>query len=802
MEIQLLEKRDIKKNVLNILKYHDLQVRDLVISKDGKYLISCSESWENEKPKVFLWNISKLLEGDNEPEVILEGDFKQNRFTKITNWLLCIDSAIIEINNTKWWVVCAGNIIEDIYIWYGKVDNASLDWIFDDFNFTIFSENKDPNVYPKAIFNIKILKDPLQSNSCHIYITSNNIHTVGLTPTKDNTLKEIIINLNSSGQIEKPQSSQILGIQDEWITDLDLHINEIDAKKNIIVIGTRDGAIYKWNLGSGIKVNPILIGKHKDSITSVKVFNDGSKIASSSIDNKIRIWYNNDNNNPNLVDELIGHSDSILSIDIQKDDKTLISVSKDNTAKMWALDKGNWIRNVDITRLIDEYEKDVKVLEKGMFFLNHIKVSPDNRYIFITKYNKIIILRNFGPIWHLTEQMKFTKNNDIHLYQKIYGENLTQMAITSPENTDALKDLYEVIKKRLIKATEIELAQKTRVSDHISDKYRMRELATLFIPSFIEFETNSRSQKEYILGVKENYEAYWFSIKNLFFKLPEIPWNFRLFITTDMEEDIKEAKFVEITDPKFKDSAYIIMKDRSQTQVRILMTLNNVPTSFIPLINSINVDLEDDRGDKDSLVFSDFTFSKNFINKLTNSKKSLKKSTRLSMPKNVFYSYCTFQLDDGYATENFANIFIRKLSVEFTETLNPTELSISEEDDIKIYEAFKNNFQYPLLPKIQIQIGKGIASAVGKIIDDYFAKIIIIEFIFSFWGFIEIGIPVLIGYEFPSWVSNIVSVAGIVIIIVIFLTMLINMRSKKMGVIDKDELDAKLRKRRRRQYRE
>ena len=72
MEIQLLEKRDIKKNVLNILKYHDLQVRDLVISKDGKYLISCSESWENEKPKVFLWNISKLLEGDNEPEVILD----------------------------------------------------------------------------------------------------------------------------------------------------------------------------------------------------------------------------------------------------------------------------------------------------------------------------------------------------------------------------------------------------------------------------------------------------------------------------------------------------------------------------------------------------------------------------------------------------------------------------------------------------------------------------------------------------------------------------------------------------------
>ena len=51
--------------------------------------------------------------------------------------------------------------------------------------------------------------------------------------------------------------------------------------------------------------------------------------------------------------------------------------------------------------------------------------------------------------------------------------------------------------------------------------------------------------------------------------------------------------------------------------------------------------------------------------------------------------------------------------------------------------------------------------------------------------------------RFPDLVSNIVSIAGIAIIVIIFLMMLFNMRSKKGGDIDKQKLEKKLRKRRR-----
>ena len=353
------------------------------------------------------------------------------------------------------------------------------------------------------------------------------------------------------------------------------------------------------------------------------------------------------------------------------------------------------------------------------------------------------------------------------------------MAKLSPENLNSLKKLYYVIKKRLKKAKELKLSLKD-IDKKYQMNYNMRELGSLFIPSFINFEIEGdiqdekisiKNQRQYLSEIRDNYIAYWNSVKNLFFKLPDTIWNFELYVTTDMEEDIKDATFVKINDPKIEDSAYIIMKDRGQTQIRFLMVLNNIDPAFIPLLSNINIDIEDDRGDKDNLAFSDFTYSKNFVKILNDPKNSLTKYKKMKKPENIYYSHCTFQIDDGYSTEEFINIFNRKIALDFVEKLNPLESSVSSEEDYQIFDAFRDNFQYPIIPKIQIQVGKGITSKLGKFIDDYFTKIIIIEFIFSVWGFLEVGIGAY--YIFPDFVSPMISFISVILIGVIVLWMIL-----------------------------
>lgn len=759
----------VKKVILGVLKSHDLDIKDIVITQDGKYLISCGEVWQNEKPKVFIWSIEKVLEGKIEPEAILEGEIKQSEGNKINNWLLCVDSLVMEVNSLIWWIVCAGGINGDIYIWRGKVDSVSKEWILKEFNHDIISEgDEDLKTFNKAIFAIKILEDSVQNNSCQVYFALNNIQVISKNKTKDNLLKQLTITLDDSGKILKNKPSSIIGIQDEWILTFDLYINKENNIGEFLVSGSRDGNVYKWNLTNESKNKPILIGNHIDSVACVKIFEDGTNIASSSHDQTIRIWKNNDTNNPDLINELLGHDGAVVSIYIQKNNKLLISASKDNNIKIWDLDQKTWIRSINMEYFMDKYKGNGREFEEGINFLSRVLISPDNRHIIAVRKNKIIILRNFGPIWHFNEQLKYIKKKDKELYQKIYGDNLKQIAKSSAENIESLRKIYDIIKKRLNKAEKVKLAF---AGDRIASKasyINLRELGSLFIPNFIMFEENINTQKELITGVKDKYDEFWHSIKNSFFKIPDALWGFKLFITTDMEENIKEAKFIEITGAK-NDPPYIILKDRGQSQIRFLMVLNNIPASFIPIINNININIEDDRGDKDNLVFSDFMYSKNFIKILTNPHDSSKDFKPLINPESIFYADCIFQLQEGYSTEKLANLFVRKITLEFIEKLNPLEMDKSDREDIDIFNAFKNNFQYPIIPKIRVQIGKGVGSAMGKLMDSMLTKLVVIEFLVTIW---EIIIPVVLTEELHEIASLTFGIIQVFIVLIIMITLL------------------------------
>ncbi len=787
-----------KKVIESVLLQHKLEVRDIEISPDGKFLISCSECEENTNPYVVVWNIDELLEGETKPEIILQAEKKDNQYTKITNWLLCVDSAIIELGNIKWWVICAGSIIGDIYIWCFRRTRDLKKWDFENYKSINFSGGMGTlEKYPNAIFDIKIQNNINQKNLLNLYYVLNNIHTTWKEKTYDNTLKKLTLSIDELGMIRVIEDPEIIGKNDVWITKL-MIIREL--KDELIITGSKDGKISLWNLST--RTESTLIGEHDGSITDISVIRNGKIIISSSNDSKITIWEQDIQNNYHKKKDLIGHTEAVLSIDVQTDDNYLLSAGKDNTIKIWDLNELTWIRSIDMHYYMNNYEENIKTAERrvqirGLDFIRNIKITPDNRYVFISKYDKIVILRNFGGVWHFIQQLKFLKTNDAELYRKIYGDNLKQIAKYSPENLDSLNKLYNIIKKRLIKNRKIELADKT---DQKID-YNMRELGPLFIPSFMKFEPKLKAQKEFILGVKQNYEAYWCSIRNAIFKLPDIPWGFNLYITTsEMDERIEDSNFVEIT-TSTPELPYIILKDRTQAQIRFLMVLNRVQTSFIPLIKNITIDIEDDRGDKDTLVFSDFTYSKNFLQILTNPTHSLDKFRKIDEPKYIYYADCTFQIDEGYSVEDFANIFIRKITVEYTDNLEPSESTTSDEEDFKIIEAFKNNFIYPLTPKTKIQIGKGLKSKLGKMIDEYFAKIIIVEFLLSFWGFIEVGLPSIIpDFEMPGWISILVNLASISIIVIIFIMMIVQSRSGKKRDIDIDELDEKMRKRRRKRF--
>ena len=788
-----------KKVIETVLSHHRLEVRDIEISPDGKFLISCSECEENEDPYLIVWNIDELLEGETKPEIKLQAERKVNKYTKVTNWLLCVDSTVVEIGNITWWVICAGSIIGDIYIWCFKLAPDLRKWDFKNYKSIILpGGNGDIGEYPKAIFDIKIQKDISQNSLLHIYFVLNNIHTtMWKEKTYDNTLNKLNISLDGSGIITKIDDIKVIGTNDVWITKLMI---KRDLKEEILVTGSKDGKVNIWNIAAD--TNSKLIGKHDGAITDISIIKNGKMIASASNDTKITIWEQDNTNNYHKKKDLLGHTEAVLAIDVQADDNYLISASKDNTIKIWDLNDLRWIRSIDMHYYMDAYEENgnvagKEVLVKGLNFVRNIKVTPENRYIFVSKYDKIVILRNFGGVWHFIQQLKFIKKHDSELFRKIYGDNLKQIAKYSPENLESLNNLYNIIKGRLIKTRKIELAGKTEQKI----EYNMRELGTLFIPSFMKFESKLKSQKEFMLGIKQNYEAYWQSIRNSIFKLPDIPWGFKLYITTsEMGEKIEDSNFVEIT-AQTGELPYIILKDRTQTQIRFLMVLNRVQTSFIPLINNITIDIEDDRGDKDALVFSDFTYSKNFLRILTNPTHSLDKVKKINDTEYIYYADCTFQIDEGYCVEDFANIFIRKITVEYTDNLEPSESTTSDEEDFKIIEAFRNNFIYPLTPKTKIQIGKGLKSKLGKMIDEYFAKIIIVEFLLSFWGFIEVGLPSIIpDFEIPGWISILVNVASISIIVLIFIMMIVQSRSGKKRDIDIDELDEKRRKRRRRRY--
>jgi WD40 repeat protein len=115
---------------------------------------------------------------------------------------------------------------------------------------------------------------------------------------------------------------------------------------------------------------------HTNDVTDVAFSPDGSLLASSSMDDEIRIWRTDDGH---LVRVLQGHQNNVLSLEFSPDGDMLLSGSDDRTARIWRVADGILVKTIGndlLGRVLD------------------VSYSPDGSLIALAGHNCIIELRS------------------------------------------------------------------------------------------------------------------------------------------------------------------------------------------------------------------------------------------------------------------------------------------------------------------------------------------------------------------------------------------------------------------------
>lgn len=761
-------------------------LKNLTISSDSKYLICSTVQEEKTYPAVFVWDIEKTLESKTQfaseynAEKLEAHTYNVKKIQYLNdNWILSIDSLISEINGEPIWVIVAGGILGEVYVWCGPIDKNSKRWNFADHVFQVLSFDFNYS-QPLMIQTIKILKDPQNPNDFDIYAgiydVNDNLNIVNGKKNYPLYKWNMFIEKSNIGWsiVERDVIKQPGTLShDDGISSI-----TYCSYCNSLYTASWDGCIIKWNLNNNTNN---LIGDHKSAVNKIVCLNLGKQIASAGSDGLIKIWELDEKYKDTPPRALTVLKIPLVDIDSQKgkkNEKILLSISKDNILRIWDIWHATCTKFIDLDAIeYKDLKDDLTQHEIGDDFVTKIIVSPNNEFVFIVKKNLILLFYRHGLIMdnyvrHFSSQLDYIKEEDPEFYNKIIGENLRQLASESNKDEyDIMYEIYRLILRRLGMAT-----------GRPDSDYVRRLLGTIFIPYFVKFEreedplknggkekdkifqdnlTKRKHQKEYITSVRTRYANYWQSVRDMFLYLPNEDWKFNLYVTTDISCDIKEAKWYNVVDPKDNKEIEILMKDRQQIAIRFLLVLDNVPTTLMPVIKSINIDVEDCRGDTSTLIFSDFVYSEDFLNR---------DSRKLNL-ENIYYSDCIFKIDGDYKTEDYATITIRKISAEFEEILNPFQTAKSSARDKAIFDSFRDNFLSPHIPPFKIKIGKGFMSALGKKADEFLSKIILIGVIFTFTDILEIlSEPIL--DSIWGILRLIFGIAGFGILMVILLVLL------------------------------
>ncbi|MBD3230068.1 MAG: hypothetical protein GF329_17955, partial [Candidatus Lokiarchaeota archaeon] len=205
--------------VVNLLNENKGDIKDIIISEDEKYLISCSETLQDEQPYVVLWRVNKIIEGikNFDRKLYVSKSYNENNNKKYTNWLLCLDSFnLVNDIGKEFWIISAGTISGEIILWWGEINEYSKEWdlknvytktiSIEDKNYDTNENNPNNNEKSNYFKNIQIMaiQDVMivdrklpQEKYFHIYVFLNNLSIVGAL-SRQNIIMELPFEMNQN----------------------------------------------------------------------------------------------------------------------------------------------------------------------------------------------------------------------------------------------------------------------------------------------------------------------------------------------------------------------------------------------------------------------------------------------------------------------------------------------------------------------------------------------------------------------------------------------------------------------------
>jgi len=179
-----------------------------------------------------------------------------------------------------------------------------------------------------------------------------------------------------------------------------------NPEKHYLIFTSDDYSIKIWSVLSE-KICLKIDDAHNNNISSLKESPDGKKIITASEDNTLKVW----EISGKLLYTLTGHFAGITTVAISPNNNLIISGSEDYNIRIWDAETGK------ILKVLQDHEfsiSNLKISSSGDFFIssskektiiwdletkniiriinesmNHIAISPDEKYLFGSKGNMI-----------------------------------------------------------------------------------------------------------------------------------------------------------------------------------------------------------------------------------------------------------------------------------------------------------------------------------------------------------------------------------------------------------------------------
>ncbi len=218
------------------------------------------------------------------------------------------------------------------------------------------------------------------------------------------------------------------------------------------------------------------------------------------------------------------------------------------------------------------------------------------------------------------------------------------------------------------------LAKEWRILGHLGVGIWYDEIVKLIKSHQIELDEDEVLQsiiQEYSIGLSETAPMYWFGVlrylgSNFKSILPN-QWSYYLEYSGEGPTPIEGFNWTKL---KVRDNK-VELGDREESAIVFKLTLSNINEWLIPLLKSIEIQIKDDRGDIEYMIFNNFLPDENG------------KWSAISM----------FQLNEGYRNEPNAILELSDVIVNYNDELSPDFREIEILDEIEGLKKAQSNLK-------------------------------------------------------------------------------------------------------------